>query len=112
MQKTVGLAEPLRAALAPLSDRIRAAFVYGSVAKKQDTASSDIDLMVISDAVGYPEVFSALEPLQMQLRRTVNPQVYALADLRKKISEKSSFVTRVLEQPKIWILGNEDELPA
>jgi predicted nuclease of predicted toxin-antitoxin system len=49
--KTMGLAEPLRQALAPLAPRMRAAFVYGSVAKRQDTASSDIDLMIGSSAV-------------------------------------------------------------
>jgi predicted nucleotidyltransferase len=112
VQKTVGLAEPLRAALAPLADRIRAAFVYGSVAKRQDTASSDIDLMVITDVLGYPELFKALEPLQTQLGRTVNPQVYTSEELRKKIGERNSFVTRVLEQPKIWIFGNANELTA
>jgi predicted nucleotidyltransferase len=108
----VGLAEPLRAALAPLAYRIRAAFVYGSVAKREDTASSDVDLMIVSDEVGYPELFSALEPLQVRLRRTVNPQVYSSAELSKKISEKNSFVVRVLAQPKIWIFGDEDEIAA
>ncbi len=110
VQKTVGLAEPLRVALAPLADRIRAAFVFGSVAKKQDTASSDIDLMVVSDTLGYPELFSVIEPVQARLRRTVNPQVYTRADFRKKIREKNSFVMRLLEQPKVWIVGSDDEL--
>jgi predicted nucleotidyltransferase len=54
----MGLAEPLRQALAPLAPRIRAAFVYGSVAKRQDTASSDIDLMIVSDELTYPDVFT------------------------------------------------------
>jgi hypothetical protein len=67
VQKTVGLAEPLRAVLAPFAAKIVAAFVYGSVAKRQDTAVSDIDLMVISDAITYPELFSALEPIGRQL---------------------------------------------
>ena len=54
--KTVGLAEPLRAALKPLSSAaIRAAFVYGSVAKATDQSASDIDLMVISDNLTYGE---------------------------------------------------------
>ena len=112
VQKTVGLAEPLRAALAPVAERIHAAFVFGSIAKKQDTASSEIDLMVISDTLTYPELFGALEPLQQRLRRTVNPQVYTRADFGKKISEKNAFVMRLLEQPKVWIVGSEDELTA
>ena len=60
-QKTVGLAEPLRNALAPLAKKVRAVFVYGSVAKRQDTAASDIDLMVLSDELSYGDVFAVLE---------------------------------------------------
>jgi predicted nucleotidyltransferase len=59
--KTVGLAEPLRDALKPLSSAIRAAFVYGSVAKATDQSASDIDLTIISDSLTYAEVFGALE---------------------------------------------------
>ena len=55
--KTVGLAEPLREALKPVSSGIRAAFVYGSVAKAADRAASDIDLMVVSDSLSYGDVF-------------------------------------------------------
>src|SRR6267142_5106552 len=55
--KTVGLAEPLRDALKPLSSAIRAAFVYGSVAKATDQSASDIELMIISDNLTYGEVF-------------------------------------------------------
>lgn len=62
-EKTMGLAEPLRAALAPLGSRIQAAFIHGSVAKRQDTASSDVDLMLVSDDLGYPELFMLLEEL-------------------------------------------------
>src|SRR3546814_17795940 len=46
VQKTTGLADPLRAALMPMASQITAAFVYGSVAKKTDTASSDLALML------------------------------------------------------------------
>jgi len=112
VQKTVALAEPLRAALAPLSERIRAAFVFGSIAKRQDNASSDIDLMVVSDSISYPELFSALEPVGERLRRTVNPQVFTPADFAKKVEDKNAFVQRVLQQPKVWIVGSEGELPA
>src|SRR3990167_8175525 len=52
-RKTVGLAEPLREALAPLAKRITAAFVFGSVAKRSDTAASDIDVLVLSDRLDY-----------------------------------------------------------
>jgi predicted nucleotidyltransferase len=109
--KTVGLAEPLRAALKPLSSSIRAAFVYGSVAKAADRAASDIDLMLVSDSLSYGEVFGALERAAKQLGRPVNPTVYTAAEFAKRTSGENAFVTRVLEQPKIWIIGGEDDLP-
>jgi predicted nucleotidyltransferase len=109
--KTVGLAEPLRAALQPLSSSIRAAFVYGSVAKAADRATSDIDLMLVSDSLSYGEVFRALERAATQLGRPVNPTVYTAAEFAKRTSGENAFVARVLEQPKIWIIGGEDDLP-
>lgn len=112
VQKTVGLAEPLRAALAPLAAGIVAAFVYGSVAKKQDTAASDIDLMVVSDTLGYAEMYAALEAVGNQLGRTVNPTVYTRKQLAKRRREDAAFIKRVLGQPKVWIIGSDDALAA
>jgi len=110
MQKTTGLAEPLRVALAPLADSITAAFVYGSVAKRSDTASSDIDLMIVSDTLGYADIFGAVETAAQQLGRAVNPTVYTRAELAKRIKSGNAFVTRVLEQPQLWLLGDKDDL--
>jgi predicted nucleotidyltransferase len=106
VQKTMGLADPLRRALAPLADRILAAFVYGSVAKRQDTASSDIDLMLVSDEVTYSDFFAILEELTQRLGRAVNPTIYTRAELARRIKRHDSFITRVLGQPKIWLIGD------
>jgi predicted nucleotidyltransferase len=111
-RKTVGLAEPLRAALSPLESQIAAAFVYGSVAKRRDTAASDIDLMVLSDDLTYSDVFKVLEPVSGRLGRTVNPTVYSRADWSRRLKSGNAFVTRVLAQPKLWIIGGEHDLPA
>jgi predicted nucleotidyltransferase len=110
--KTVGLAEPLRSALAPLSSRIRAAFVYGSVAKESDRSQSDIDLMVISDSLTYGEVFGVLERAVRALGRQVNPTVYTTAEFSKRLTEENSFVMGIVEQPKVWVIGSEHDLPA
>jgi predicted nucleotidyltransferase len=110
VQKTVGLAEPLREALAPLAARIRAAFVYGSIAKREDTASSDIDLMLISDDLAYSDLYVALEALSHRLGRTVNPTIYAPQELAKRVKNKEAFATRVMAQPKLWLIGGEDAL--
>lgn len=111
-QKTVGLAEPLREALAPLARRITAAFVYGSVAKKQDTAKSDIDLMVVSDSLSYADLFTVLEEATQRLGRSVNPTVYSRKELDKRVRADNAFVRRVLAQPKLWVIGEEHDLAA
>ncbi len=112
VQKTVGLAEPLRKVLLPFADNIAAAFVFGSVAKRSDTAGSDIDLMVVSDSLNYADLFGALEEAATRLGRKVNPSIYTRQELAKRIKQKNSFVTRVLAQPKVWLIGGEDELTA
>jgi predicted nucleotidyltransferase len=111
-RKTVGLAGPLREALEPLAPRIVAAFVYGSVAKRRDTSRSDIDLMVVGDKLTYAEVFGALESAGARLGRTVNPTVYSRKELAKRLKTGNAFIKRVLEQPKVWVIGSERDLGA
>ena len=110
VQKTVGLAEPLREALAPLAARIRAAFVYGSIAKREDTALSDIDVMLVSDDLAYSDLYAQLEAVSHRLGRTVNPTIYTPQELAKRVKRKEAFATRVLAQPKLWLIGGEDDL--
>lgn len=112
VRKTFGLADPLREALAPLADRIAAAFVYGSVARRNDTAASDIDLLLVSDTLTYAEVMVALYPLTQRLGREVNPTLYTHAELRKRIDDGNSFITRVLKQSRLWLIGNDDAIAA
>ena len=109
-QKTVGLAEPLREALAPLAKRITAAFVFGSVAKRSDTAASDIDLMVVSDSLTYADLYAAVEQASARLGRKVNPTVYSRKELARRVKQKNAFVTRVMAQPRIWLIGAESDL--
>lgn len=110
VRKTFGLAIPLREVLAPFADRIEVAFVYGSVAKRNDTATSDIDLLIVSDDLAYAEVMKALHPLTEPLGREINPTLYTRADLRKRIDAGNSFIVRVLAQPKLWVIGDEHDL--
>lgn len=109
-RKTVGLAEPLREALAPLARQIRAAFVFGSVAKQTDTATSDIDLLIVSDTLEYGDTFLALQAAAERLGREVNPTIFTRKDLLKRIKNGDAFVARVLAQPKVWLIGSEDDL--
>ena len=107
--KSMGLADVLFKALMPLSEQIKQAFIYGSVARQQDTAHSDVDLMVISDTLAYGELVGALESATLSLGRKVNPTLYTQADWDKRLQNDSVFVIRVWEQPKIWLIGSEEE---
>jgi predicted nucleotidyltransferase len=107
VQKTVGLAEPLRVALQPLASKITAAFVFGSIAKRSDTARSDIDLMVIGDAT-FSEVVEAVYPLHERLGREVNPVVMTAKEFRARAKDPG-FVGRVLDGPRIMLIGTADD---
>jgi hypothetical protein len=71
-------------------------------------ASSDIDLMIISADLGYPEVISAFAETEVKLGRTVNPTLYSPAEIRRKLAEDNSFLKRVIEQEKILLIGTAD----
>src|SRR5229473_1891827 len=109
LKKTAGVADVLREGLASLSAKISLAFVYGSVASGAERRSSDIDVMVVGSA-SFEEVVGALHSSQEQLRREINPNVYSLAEFKKKAKEKGSFLARVLKEPKLFILGKEHDL--
>ncbi len=109
MIKTAGVAEVLRAALAPLRKRIDAAFVYGSVARGEEGVRSDVDVMVVGDAT-FDEVLEALRPVEVQLGRETNPTVYPVTEFRTKLAAGQHFLTSVLKSPKIMLIGDEDDL--
>ena len=109
--KTFGLADVLRQALATLSRRIKVAFVYGSVAKATDTATSDIDLMIVSPSLSYSNVVGHLADAETMLGRTVNLTLYKPADFARKLATDNAFLSRVLDQPKIFLIGTEDDIP-
>jgi predicted nucleotidyltransferase len=108
--KTVAVAEPLRKTLAPYSDNIKAAFVYGSVAKGTDTARSDIDLMIVGDELSYSELYAALQNAERMLHRKVSPTFLSLKDWQRKASDKGSFIGKVSVSPKIFVFGSEKDL--
>ncbi len=110
--KTSGLADVLRSALAPVAAEIHAAFEYGSLAKTEDTSKSDVDLMIISDALSYPDLYAAVEDAEHRLGRIVNPTIYTRTELSRRIKRHNAFVSKVLAQPKIWLIGDDNDLTA
>jgi predicted nucleotidyltransferase len=108
--KTAGFAEPLVEALKPYANRIKAAFVFGSVAKGTDHARSDIDLMVIGEDVDYTDLYAALQKAEAKLHRPVKPLFLTPKDWQRKLAQKDSFVHKISTQPKIFIFGSDDDL--
>ncbi len=108
--KTFGLADVLREALAPISSQIHIAFIYGSMAKQEDTATSDIDLMLVGDNLTYADVFKLLEEAQGKWGRPINPTFYSPTEWTRKHQANNHFVARIVKQPKIFLIGTEDEL--
>lgn len=110
VEKSFGLAGPLQGALQPLSRRITAAFIFGSIAKGYDTAKSDVDLLVVSDKVSYTTLYETLLPVEAVLARSVNPRVMKRDEWRRKLMSDNAFVRKIAAQPKIFLIGSEADL--
>jgi predicted nucleotidyltransferase len=110
--KTVGAAEPLGAALAPLASRIELALVYGSVAKGLEVAASDLDLLVVSDSLTLEELYAALSPAERLISRKLNATLYTPDEYQRRRKEKSPFLAKVLAGEHILLIGKAHELGA
>lgn len=108
--KTVGLADPLRTALASFGGAIELAFVFGSVASGTARSGSDVDLMIVSDTIDYARAFEALQPVEKILGRPVNPTVMTSEEWRRKRGDPESFASRIVEGVMIPVLGGDGEL--
>ena len=100
----------LRTVLLPLVPAVQLAFVYGSIAKGSATAASDVDLMLVGDAISYTTLLSALSSAEQILARPINPTPFTVAEFRKRQQEQQHFLMRVLEQEKLFLIGDEDVL--
>jgi predicted nucleotidyltransferase len=107
LRKTTGAAELLTTALTPLQPPL--ALIFGSVASGTETASSDVDLLIITD-VGFADVVRAIYPTQTELSREINPVVYSAQEFKRRAQEQDSFVLELLGKPKIFLMGTENDL--
>jgi len=107
--KTFGVADILRELLAPFANRIHVAFIYGSVARGEDTAQSDIDLMIVGDVM-LSELANALHEAETKLKRTVAPTIYEEQEFRDRVHAGQHFLSQVLKRPKVFLAGDEDAL--
>jgi predicted nucleotidyltransferase len=108
LRKTSGLADVLREALIPLADKIDVAFVYGSVARGEEHAHSDVDVMVVG-SVDFSDVALAISDAQAKLGREVNPTVFSPPEFRKRLRERGGFVQQVWQGKKLWLLGSAED---
>ena len=107
-QKTFGVVDIIKAALAPLLSHVETAFIYGLIAKGSEHAGSDIDVMLVADDLSYIDVMALLEQAEKQLGRSINPTLYSAKEFTERVNHNQSFIKRVMEQPKLWMKGAQD----
>ena len=106
VQKTSGLHDPIRTALAPLQEKIELAFIYGPVANSTDGPAGDIDLMIVANEVQLEELYSALAAVEQQIARQICPTLLTRKEFSKRWAQGGSFVERVINGRTIPLLGN------
>jgi len=109
VNKTVGAFGILQSALRPLSPRIAVAFVYGSMARQEEKAESDVDLMIVGK-VTLEVALTRLANIESLLGRAVNPTVYSPAEFKSRLAKGNHFLASVLRGPKVFLIGDDDEL--
>ena len=107
--QTLGITEKLKESLLPLAEKIRCAFIYGSVARAEEHALSDVDLMVIG-SVGLADLSTILRESERRFSREINATCYSTDEFGKKMQSENHFLMSVLKKEKIFLIGDEDEL--
>ena len=109
IMKTAGMGDTLRVALSPLAERVQVAFIYGSIARGDESKGSDVDIFIVGE-VTFAEVVEALSPVQQTLNREINPTVYPVDEFRVKQKAGHHFIKSVLEGNKLFLIGDEHDL--
>lgn len=104
VKKTFGIKGLLKAAIAPLTPQLEQAFIYGSVAKGEEHAGSDVDVMLVGNNLSYSEIMQLLDSVEEQLQRPINPTIFSPVEFAERVAEGQSFVSKVMEQPRIDLL--------
>jgi len=107
--KTVGVGDVIRTAFLQLNESINIVLLYGSIARGEERRESDVDILVVGN-VTFAEIASILSPIQQQLDREINPTVYSVGEFKNKLLGENHFLKSVLNGPKIFLIGDEDEL--
>lgn len=106
VKKTFGIKGLLQVALASMLPQVEQAFIYGSVAKGEEHADSDVDVMLVGEELSYGEVMELLESVEEQLQRSVNPTLYSPEEFEQRLAEGHNFLTKVMALPRIDLLSS------
>lgn len=109
LRKTSGVVDVLREGLDEIAERIAVSLVFGSVARGEELAGSDVDVLVIG-SVPFVEIVKALHPAQSMLQREVNPVVYSADEFRRKLTKGDAFLRGIMEGKKLFLIGDENDL--
>lgn len=112
VRKTMGVPQAVHRALEPIEKRIGLAFVFGSSASRTDRATSDVDLMVVSDDLTLEEIHRRLAPVEKRIGRRVNPTLYTREQFVRRRRDRNPFLEKVLARERITLIGNEHEIGA
>jgi predicted nucleotidyltransferase len=110
-EKTGGVVGELRRVISPLAHEVFFAVLYGSIAKQREHATSDVDLLIVTDELTLEDVFAATERAEKRLGRTVNPTLYTAAEFHRRRNAKHPFLMKVLGGKHVVLLGSEDAVP-
>jgi predicted nucleotidyltransferase len=110
--KVLGPAEALRQAFAPIAGDVQLALLYGSVARRGDTAHSDFDLLLVSDTLALEQVYATLAPAEKQLGRPVSPTLYTQVEFRTRLAQRNPFLTKLLAGETTALIGDKDAFAA
>lgn len=109
LERSLGPTGAIREAIARLTDRIEAAFIYGSVAKGEERVDSDMDILFIGE-VGLAELAKTLKSLERKFGREFNAKCYSPFEFVSKFRKRNHFIRTVMREPKIFLVGDEDDI--
>jgi predicted nucleotidyltransferase len=107
--KTFGIADVVRASLDPLRSQIEAAFIYGSVARSEHHARSDIDVFLVGDIL-LSQLAVPLSEVEKKLGRQVSTTIFDRNEFISRQKKHDHFISRVLAGPKIFLIGDDVSL--
>jgi predicted nucleotidyltransferase/DNA-binding HxlR family transcriptional regulator len=108
VEKTSGIDRLIQEALAPASESIRLAFIYGSIARGANRARSDLDLLVVG-TLSFGELVRLLQPVEERIAREISPRLFSEREFRRRLKQRDRFLTSIAQGPKVVLIGELDD---